>query len=108
MFWLEAEDFRVIPGSDFMRLRARKIASQYLVERAKMKIPLSAPIREELLRGINHPTPTLFVKAQEEIYKVMEREFFPAYLESRQFNVLRMAAAHVTDNIALSKDKEQR
>lgn len=43
LFWLEAEDFKDIPGKDFLKIRARKIVNKYIVEDAKQQVGARYP-----------------------------------------------------------------
>lgn len=38
LFWLEAEDFKDIPGKDFLKIRARKIVNKYINEDSKQQV----------------------------------------------------------------------
>lgn len=85
LFWLDAEDFKNIPGTDFGRLRARKMAGQYVLETAKNPIQMPAEIREDILKNLDRATPTIFVRAQEAVMAHLLKTAYPAYLESPEY-----------------------
>lgn len=64
MFWMEAEDFKMIPGVDFMKLRAKKMYKRYLAEDAKMQINLPSKVAASLEEAMKNPSRTMFVEAQ--------------------------------------------
>jgi hypothetical protein len=46
LFWLEAEDFKNIPGTDYMKIRAKKICSKYVTEDSKQQVSESRGVVE--------------------------------------------------------------
>ena len=64
MFWMEAEDFKMIPGVDFMKLRAKKMYKRYLCKDAKMQINLPSKVAARLEEAIKNPSRMMFVEAQ--------------------------------------------
>jgi hypothetical protein len=44
LFWLEAEDFKNIPGTDFMKIQARKLATKYITEDARCQVRAPSPL----------------------------------------------------------------
>lgn len=60
LFWLEVEDFKNIPGLDFMKIHAKKITVKYITEDAKQQVrpchTLAASSRwEDRLHRANQP-----------------------------------------------------
>ena len=45
IFWLEAEDFKNIPGKDFLKIRARKIINKYIAVDAKQQVNIPYQVR---------------------------------------------------------------
>jgi hypothetical protein len=58
LFWLEAEDFKGIPGKDFLRVKANKIIKKYITEDSKQQVYLFKPFirsASRVLRRIPRP-----------------------------------------------------
>jgi len=81
-FWLDAENYMNLPGSDYMKRTAHKICRKYIVDDARMQINISSSTKQEILKAMDRPHRMLFKKAQEDIFKLLEHDTFPKFLSS--------------------------
>jgi len=85
LFWLDVEEFKRIPRSNFLQNRFRKIVHKYLNEGCSMPIPVSHYTCQTILQREDNPNPTIFRWAQEEVYRYMKSELFPKFKTSNQY-----------------------
>ena len=79
-FWLDAENYTNLPGSDYMRRTAFKICRKYIFEKAKLQINISHATKVEIMKGLVQPGRDLFKRAQGEIFKLLEQDAYPKFL----------------------------
>jgi len=84
-FWLDADNYANMPGSDFRKRTAIKICKKYIDENSRMQINISSSTRVQVVKELDGAGRLIFRKAQAEVYKLMESDTFPKFLESSQF-----------------------
>ena len=88
-FWLDAENYLNLPGSDYMKRTAHKICRKYILDDARMQINISSSVKQDILQRIEKPHRNLFKKAQEDIFKLLELDTYPKFLASAEADQLR-------------------
>jgi len=88
-FWLDAENYLNLPGSDYMKRTAHKICRKYILDDARMQINISSSVKQEILQRMDKPHRMLFKKAQEDIFKLLELDTYPKFLASNEADQLR-------------------
>lgn len=90
-FWLDAEHYANLPGSDYMKRTAYKICRKFIFDRARMPINISYQTRTEILKGLSDPQRTLFRRAQDEIYKLLEQDAIPKFINGPEYKAMLLA-----------------
>jgi len=90
-FWLDAEHYANLPGSDYMKRTAYKICRKFIFDRARMPINISYQTRTEILKGLSDPQRTLFRRAQDEIYKLLEQDAIPKFIHGPEYKAMLQA-----------------
>lgn len=88
-FWLDAENYKNLPGSDYMKRTAHKICRKYILDNARMQINISSLVKQEILQQMSKPTRSLFKKAQDDIFKLLELDAYPKFLLSPEAQQLK-------------------
>jgi len=97
-FWLDAENYKNLPGSDYMKRTAHKICRKYILDDARMQINISSLVKQEILQQIAKPTRSLFKKAQDDIFKLLELDAYPKFISSPEAEQLK----HCLQNLEAS------
>lgn len=84
-FWLDVEDYKRCPHGKAFVKTARKLHKKYLKSESKMEVDLPPKLRDEIVEQLDHPTPTLFNKAQRHVFRNMLQDQFPRYLKSNEY-----------------------
>ena len=87
-FWLDVENYKNLPGSQYMKRIALKIYRKYIQDEAFLQINISSNVRADISRKITDPSRCIFNKAQDEIFKLMETDSFPKFLLSKEYEIM--------------------
>lgn len=82
LFYLEVEEYSLIPAHGLLRVKAKKIYSKYLVENAKLPISVKNSLTPD---QIDNPTPNMFLTLQKEVLQFMETKIFPDFVKSAEY-----------------------
>ena len=86
LFFLDAENYQSLPGTDYMIRTAVKIVRKYIQEKAQLQINISSKTREEILKKVlGEASRTIFKKAQDEIFRLMETDALPKFISSPEY-----------------------
>ena len=88
LFWLDAENYQNLPGSNYMKRIANKVYKKYIADFAMLQINISGKTRLEISKNLEFPTRTIFKKAQTEIVRLMETDALPKFLLSKEYEVM--------------------
>ncbi|XP_029474593.1 regulator of G-protein signaling 13 isoform X2 [Rhinatrema bivittatum] len=81
-FWFACESYKKI-RSQWKRIsRAKKLYKMYIQPNSAREINIDSPIREAIIKNLQAPTEQCFAEAQEIVYRHMERDSYPRFLES--------------------------
>jgi len=85
-FWMEAEDYANIPQSErYLESFARKIVHKFIADHARMQINIPCSVKNEIIMGLDSPTPDMFVKAQTEVLQMMVKDTWPKFIASKHY-----------------------
>ena len=102
-FYLDAEHYANIPGQGYLKNIAQRMVRKYIANDARFEINISSEVKADILRKIGNPSRSLFRRAQDEVFRLMERDVYgrfalsPLYKQMVQFN---------EDNPALSEGSQ--
>ncbi|NXC97342.1 RGS13 protein, partial [Certhia familiaris] len=81
-FWLACEAYTKITSQGKRISMARELFMSYIHPQALNKINTDSPTRKAIMRNIQEPVQSCFDAAQRIIYRHMERDSYPQFLES--------------------------
>jgi hypothetical protein len=91
-FYLDTEHFQLLPSSSFKRRIALKIYNKYIDDCSVMQVNISSVARAEIVRGLQEngdDVPrNLFRSAQAEIFKLLQQDVAPKFVQSSEYKVL--------------------
>jgi len=90
LFWLDAENYQNLPGSNYMKRIANKIYKKYVADFAMLQINISGKVRLEIAKNLENPTRVIFKKAQTEILRLMETDALPKFLLSKEYEIMNL------------------
>eukprot|EP00744_Colponema_vietnamica_P015683 GILI01021988.1.p1 GENE.GILI01021988.1~~GILI01021988.1.p1 ORF type:complete len:403 (+),score=43.11 GILI01021988.1:54-1262(+) len=86
LFWVEVELFKDIASynSDMLNSRAQEITEKYLQDGCKLEVSLTKDVRESIILDLESSAVSveMFDEAQEEVFKLMNNDFFPRFKQS--------------------------
>ena len=85
MFYLEIEDFKRLPNSEFLVSRARKISRKYIFESSKMQVNIDSATYKDLEGRLDNPSPNCFNTAQAVIKELMRKDSFPRFIKTKMY-----------------------
>mmetsp|Transcript_23536 Transcript_23536/g.39976 ORF Transcript_23536/g.39976 Transcript_23536/m.39976 type:complete len:965 (-) Transcript_23536:251-3145(-) len=88
-FWLDADNYTKLPGSDFRKRVAVKLSRKYIVDDAKLQVNISGKVRLRILSELPTAGRLVFQQAQEEVFMLMQAGTYPAFLKSTEFSQLK-------------------
>ncbi|NXH85436.1 RGS13 protein, partial [Edolisoma coerulescens] len=81
-FWLACKAYKITSQRKSISM-ARKLFTSYIQPQAPNEINIDSPARKAIIRNIQEPTQSCFDEAQRIIYRHMERDSYPRFLESQ-------------------------
>ncbi|XP_030062771.1 regulator of G-protein signaling 13 [Microcaecilia unicolor] len=88
-FWFACENYTKI-RSQWKRIsRAKKLFKMYIQPNSPREINIDSPIREAIVKNLQAPTEDCFAEAQQIVYRHMERDSYPRFLESNIYQNLK-------------------
>lgn len=84
-FWMECEEYKLIPDTGYLKVKANKIYNKYISKESKMCVPLNIELKDKIYENYKNPNSTLFLPAQKNIEEYMEKELFGNFLESDEY-----------------------
>ncbi|NXY53849.1 RGS13 protein, partial [Callaeas wilsoni] len=88
-FWLACEDYKITTLQRKRTSMARKLFTSYIQPQTPSEINIDSPARKAIIRNIQEPTQSCFDEAQRIIYRHMERDSYPRFLESQFYQKLK-------------------
>uniref|UniRef100_A0A674GEE1 Regulator of G protein signaling 13 n=1 Tax=Taeniopygia guttata TaxID=59729 RepID=A0A674GEE1_TAEGU len=88
-FWLACDTYKKIKSQRKKISMARNLFASYIQPQAPNDINIDSPARKAIIRNIQEPTQSCFDEAQRIIYKHMDRNSYPRFLESQIYQKLK-------------------
>lgn len=85
LFWIDVEEFRLLPNSGFTASVARKICSKYVDENSRQKLPCALRHRDSILEQLDSPTAEMFSNLSWDAKDYLLDKSFPEFLYSNAF-----------------------
>ncbi|NXT64814.1 RGS13 protein, partial [Chaetops frenatus] len=97
-FWLACEEYKKLTSQRKRISMARKLFTSYIQAQAPNEINIDSPARKAIIRNIQEPTQSCFDEAQRIIYRYMERDSYPRFLESQFYQKLKQSLQNNSNN----------
>lgn len=113
LFWLDSENYQNLPGSNYMRRIAMKIHRKYIKEEALLQVNICSSTRVEIAKKLSDPTRTIFKRAQDEIFRLMDSDIYPKFITSKEFEIMsstfeqEIKKSKVSDNLAKVDESDE-
>lgn len=93
-FWEEVRDLAIVVNFQERQVRAMKIIDTFIREDGPTPINIAGSTRQAILRNSNVVEPTLFSKAMQEVFAIMETDLRDGFIDSKAVNAATQAASH--------------
>jgi hypothetical protein len=80
-FWMEVEDLKMLGDSE-VPTRVKEIYDKYFDAASQYELNVPGSLRKELVELVKTPSKSTFNAAQASVWKVMEHDSFPKFLQS--------------------------
>nr|CCA16550.1 Regulator of G protein signaling putative [Albugo laibachii Nc14] len=87
----EVNDYKLLPGVEYLQHAARKINQKYIIPSARLQVDMSREMREEVADKLLHPSVDMFKKISNRIRNDMLRDSLPRFVRSNQYQELAKA-----------------
>lgn len=84
-FWEDLEEYRVLPGVQFMQHTAKKIYHKYIDLKAKCQVDMSDSLRRQIEAGLERPEIDMFNPIAEHIKTDLLGDAMPRFVKSQVF-----------------------
>ncbi|TMW59135.1 hypothetical protein Poli38472_007280 [Pythium oligandrum] len=91
-FCEEVEDFKLLPGIEFLQHSAKKIYRKYLLPSAKLQVDMSNAMRMEIADRLLNPSVDMFKKISARVRHGMLQDSLPRFVKSSYYNELKKLA----------------
>lgn len=83
-FWLEVEEYKKSPENE-LQARANEIWDKYFNPKSNYELNVEGKLKSGLEQNLKNPTPNLFDGPQQAIWKVMEHDSFPKFVQTQRW-----------------------
>lgn len=84
----EVNDYKLLPGVEYLQHAARKINQKYIIPSARLQVDMSREMREEVADKLLHPSVDMFKKISNRVRNDMLRDSLPRFVRSKQYQEL--------------------
>jgi hypothetical protein len=84
-FYLDVSEYTQIPCSDYLIIRGRKLITKYIKAGSSMQVNISHTLVNKILESFDSNPIHCFDEAQMEVFNLMNRDIFPRYLQSKEY-----------------------
>ncbi|KAG7399613.1 hypothetical protein PHYBOEH_008401 [Phytophthora boehmeriae] len=91
-FCEEVEDFKLLPGIEFLQHSAKKIYRKYMMPSARLQVDMSANMRDEIFVRLANPSVDMFKKIATRVRHGMLQDSLPRFVKSDYYKELRRAS----------------
>ncbi|KAG6955566.1 hypothetical protein JG688_00011819 [Phytophthora aleatoria] len=88
-FCEEVEDFKLLPGIEFLQHSAKKIYRKYIVPSARLQVDMSTTMRDEIYTRLANPSVDMFKKIANRVRHGMLQDSLPRFVKSNYYKELR-------------------
>ncbi|POM74927.1 LOW QUALITY PROTEIN: Regulator of G protein signaling [Phytophthora palmivora] len=88
-FCEEVEDFKLLPGIEFLQHSAKKIYRKYMMPSARLQVDMSAAMRDEVFVRLANPSVDMFKKIATRVRHGMLQDSLPRFVKSNYYKELR-------------------
>ncbi|ETI39409.1 hypothetical protein L917_14289 [Phytophthora nicotianae] len=88
-FCEEVEDFKLLPGIEFLQHSAKKIYRKYIVPSARLQVDMSKTMRDEIFTRLSNPSVDMFKKIANRVRHGMLQDSLPRFVKSNYYKELR-------------------
>lgn len=81
-FWIACEKYKSITCRWKRNARARKLFKLYIQPNSPREINIDSPTRDDIIKELQNSSPYCFEDAQKIVYRHMERDSYPRFLQS--------------------------
>ncbi|RLN93412.1 hypothetical protein BBJ28_00006924 [Nothophytophthora sp. Chile5] len=93
-FCEEVEDFKLLPGIEFLQHSAKKIYRKYMMPSARLQVDMSAAMRNEIFVRLANPSVDMFKKIAARVRHGMLQDSLPRFVKSEYYKELRRESKH--------------
>ncbi|KAG1694180.1 hypothetical protein DVH05_021836 [Phytophthora capsici] len=88
-FCEEVEDFKLLPGIEFLQHSAKKIYRKYMMPSARLQVDMSTTMRDEIYVKLSNPSVDMFKKIAIRVRHGMLQDSLPRFVKSNYYKELR-------------------
>ncbi|KAF1325714.1 Regulator of g-protein signaling 5, partial [Globisporangium splendens] len=89
-FYFEILNFQQFPTSDYLSRQAKKLFNRFCDPTSREFVSSKVAVRTEIENNLNHPSPAMFNKVQEEILSFFATTLFPKFQQSEIYQTIRI------------------
>ncbi|KAF4323455.1 hypothetical protein BBI17_001159 [Phytophthora kernoviae] len=101
-FCEEVEDFKLLPGIEFLQHSAKKIYRKYMMPSARLQVDMSANMRDEIYVRLANPSVDMFKKIATRVRHGMLQDSLPRFVKSNYYKDLRRASKQTPADVHLA------
>ncbi|XP_016396367.1 regulator of G-protein signaling 20-like [Sinocyclocheilus rhinocerous] len=98
MFWLACEDLNKETNKTMVEQTVKQIYEDYVSVLSPKEVSLDSHAREVINRNMLEPSSCTFDEAQQQIYKLMQRDSYPRYMNSSMYADLIQSLEQVNES----------
>uniref|UniRef100_K3WXC3 RGS domain-containing protein n=1 Tax=Globisporangium ultimum (strain ATCC 200006 / CBS 805.95 / DAOM BR144) TaxID=431595 RepID=K3WXC3_GLOUD len=88
-FCAEVEDFKLLPGIEFLQHSAKKIYRKYMMPSAKLQVDMSTAMRDEIYDRLHNPSVDMFKKIATRVRHGMLQDSLLRFVKSPHYHDLK-------------------
>jgi hypothetical protein len=88
-FCAEVEDFKLLPGIEFLQHSAKKIYRKYMMPSAKLQVDMSTAMRDEIYDRLQNPSVDMFKKIATRVRHGMLQDSLLRFVKSPHYHDLK-------------------
>lgn len=102
-FCAEVDEFKLLPGIEFLQHSAKKIYRKYMMPSAKLQVDMSTAMRDEIFDKLHNPSVDMFKKISARVRHGMLQDSLLRFVKSPQYQELKKAAKQTPVEVELKE-----
>lgn len=102
-FCAEVEEFKLLPGIEFLQHSAKKIYRKYMMPSAKLQVDMSTAMRDEIFDKLHNPSVDMFKKISMRVRHGMLQDSLLRFVKSHHYQELKKAAKQTPVEVELKE-----